>query len=342
MPQPVWKHLDEAEEYRELCRVRLEHTLAVREPLVLISQVQRSGGTLLSQLFDGHPECHAHPHELKIGYPRKWIWPELDLAKPKSWFHDLREKSARAHMQKGYAKENAAGEVFPFLFSPRLQEVIFDADVAVRPIESERDVLDGYFTSYFNAWLDNHNLFTGPKRVVTGFTARLAAELRNVERFFAVYPDGTLISIVRDPRGWFSSARAYASTRPDQAQFAELDEALGWWRASAEATLEAAERFGERVLVLTYEQLVGDTEATMRRLADRLGIAMSSTLLTPTFNGCPIQANSSFTAVGGYGVRAERSSAYGEVLDAVEIARVDELSGDVYERALEQSRSHED
>ena len=32
-------------------------------------------GTLLSQLFDGHPECHAHPHELRIGSPTSRHWP---------------------------------------------------------------------------------------------------------------------------------------------------------------------------------------------------------------------------------------------------------------------------
>jgi hypothetical protein len=37
-------------------------------PLVLISQAQRSGGTLLSQLFDSHPAIAAHPHELSIGH----------------------------------------------------------------------------------------------------------------------------------------------------------------------------------------------------------------------------------------------------------------------------------
>jgi hypothetical protein len=337
MPQPVWKHLDEAEEYRALSRVRLAHAVAVREPLVLISQIQRSGGTLLSQLLDGHPECHAHPHELKIGHPRKWTWPELDLARPKGWFNVLREKSARAHMQEGYGKENVADEVFPFVFSPRLQESIFEACVAARTIERERDVLDCYFTSYFNAWLDNHNLYNGPKRVVTGFTARLAMELPNVERFFEAYPDGTLISIVRDPRGWFASARTYASTRPGQSRYADLDDALGWWRVSAEATLAAAERFGEGVLVLTYEQLVGETEATMSRVADTLGITMPPALLTPTFNGRPIMANSSFAIGGGHGVRAERSGAYRDLLDRGEIARIDELAGDLYERAAGRS-----
>ena len=55
----------------------MEHVQPVTAPLALISQIQRSGGSMLSQLFDGHPEVHAHPHELKIGYPKKYNWPEI-------------------------------------------------------------------------------------------------------------------------------------------------------------------------------------------------------------------------------------------------------------------------
>ena len=109
----------------------------------------------------------------------------------------MKEKEAR----------DAGDEVFPFLFLPALQRQVFDRCVAERPPATERDVLDCYFTSYFNAWLDNQNLYSGPKRVVTGFTPRLALEPGNAERFFSAYPDGTIVSIVRDPGGWYESAR---------------------------------------------------------------------------------------------------------------------------------------
>src|SRR5262245_51395093 len=49
-------------------------------PLVLVSQAERSGGSLFAQLFDGHSQLLAHPHELKIGYPDKGTWPPLDAA----------------------------------------------------------------------------------------------------------------------------------------------------------------------------------------------------------------------------------------------------------------------
>jgi Sulfotransferase family len=327
-PEAPWARLDELEEYRELCRVRLEHLVRVREPLVLVSQVQRSGGTLLSQLLDGHPECHADPFEVKIGYPKKHDWPPLDLARPDGWFELLFDSGSLERLRPTARTRtpDAGRSVFPCLFLPRLQKAIFDACVAERAPGSERDVLDCYFTSYFNAWLDNQNLYTGPKRVVAGFTPRLAMEPANVERFFSAYPEGTLISIVRDPRAW------YASARDHRRSYEDLEEAVGLWRRSTEAALAAGERYGERVLLLTYEELVTAPEATMSRVAERIGISMSPKLLRPTFNGMPIAANSS-ASVGEYGILAERSSAYRDALDAETIDRIEGLAGDLYDRA---------
>jgi hypothetical protein len=188
-------------------------------------------------------------------------------------------------------------------------------------------VLDCYFTSYFNAWLDNHNLYTGPKRVITAFEPRLDRSPANLDRFFGTYPDGILISAVRDPRSWYASAHRMRSQ-----DYRDLDRGLELWRQSTEAALDAAGRYGERVILLTYEQLVLDTEETMRRVAERIGISMSPVLLVPTFNGRPIRANSR-DAVERYGILPERVTAYRDVLDDATLARVEELAGDLYERA---------
>jgi hypothetical protein len=315
----------DTDEYAHLCRIRREHVVPVREPLVLISQIQRSGGSLLSQLFDGHPECHAHPHELHVGYPEKHNWPPLDLAAPATWFPMLFEKQAGKHLKTGYRK-SPSDERFPFLFLPKLQRSIFADAVAARPINGERDVLDCYMTSYFNAWLDNQNFYSSRKRVVTAFAPRLSMDLANVDRFFTVYPDGTLISIVRDPRAWYASARTHAG------KFSDFDRALGMWCQSADAAIDASERYRERVLLLTYEGLVLETEGTMQAVADRIGVTMSPVLLAPTFNCCPIRANSTHSAEQ-HGILAERTTTYRGMLDVDTISRIDRASGDLYERA---------
>ena len=330
-----WERLSELEEYEALCRSRLEHLVEVREPLVLISQIQRSGGTLLSQLFDAHPECHADPYELKFGYPKQPHWPPLDLERPETWFEVLHDPTLDERLSPtSRTKEPHGGRsAFPFLILPRLQKAIFDECVAARPPRTERDLLDCYFTSYFNAWLDNQSLYAVPKRVVTGFVPRLAMEEGNVERFFAAYPDGTLISIVRNPHAWYSSA-----ARHFPKHYADPEVALGLWRRSAEAAIEARGRYRERVVVVTYERLVLDTEHVLRELAAKVGISMLPSLLVPTFNGQPIRANSS-EAVERHGIVPERVGAYRDSLDPATSGLIDELAGDLYERVADAAAS---
>jgi hypothetical protein len=330
-PLPPWRRRDDAEEYAALCHSRLEHLVDVAEPLVLISQVQRSGGTLLSQLFDGHPECHAHPGELSIGKPKKWDWPPLRLDRPEEWFEMLFEPPIDLYLREGYLKEKPLGgqlepDVFPFVFSPRLQRSIFDRCVARREPVRERDVLDCYFTSYFNAWLDNHNLYTGSKRVVTAFAPRLAMEPQRVARYFDAYPEGTLVSIVRDPRAWYASASRH------RGHYADVEDALALWRDSVRSALDAHERYPGRVLLLTFEQLVLETEPTVRRVAERIGISMSRALLEPTFNGRPIRANST-GRIDRAGILPERTDAYRETLEPATLATIDSAAGDLYRRA---------
>jgi hypothetical protein len=105
-----------------------------------------------------------------------------------------------------------------------------------------------------------------------------------------------LISCFRDPRSWYASAR-----RHDPEEFGDLDSAATAWCHSAQAMLDARKEFSERVFLVAFEDLVAETERTMRKLASWLDIPFHPSLLVPTFNGLPIKANSSFQ-VGGYGV----------------------------------------
>jgi len=328
---PLWEELSELGEYETLCRVRVEHRVEVDQPLVLISQIQRSGGTLLLQLLDGHPECHVDPYELKLGHPKKEHWPPIDLAQPETWFETLyfRGTAERLRRTERTKKPDSGRSVFPFVLLPRLQHAIFEACVAARPPARERDVFDAYFTSYFNAWVDNENLYAEPKRRVVGFTPRMAMDPANLERFFEVYPDGRLLTIVRDPHAWWASA---AKHMPEH--YGDVDEALALWNRSADASFDALRRYGqERVVLLTYEELVLETAATMRTVAERIAITPSATLSTPTFNGRPVRANSS-DPVDREGILPERATAGRESLDPAVVARIDGLAGDRYTRAI--------
>jgi len=270
-------------------QIYLQHVQPVTAPLALISQIQRSGGSMLSQLFDGHPQVHAHPHELKVGYPKKYNWPEIDLNdNPERWFEILFEDNVVEHLRYGYKKGAKHEDTFQFTFAPSLQRRIFIKYLNAMDTRTLRTVFDAYMTSYFGAWVNNQNRL-GQKKFVTAFTPRLSIKKENMDIFFEVYPDGRLISIIRDPKNWFPSA-----IRHNPKLYGEINQALDQWLDSAKSMVENKSRYGDRVCIITFEDLVKRTDLVMHYLAEFLNINFDTILLTPTFNKIPIKPNTSF------------------------------------------------
>jgi hypothetical protein len=267
----------------------LEHIQPVTVPLALISQIQRSGGSMLNQLFDGHPQVHAHPHELKFGYPKKYIWPPIDLGdRPDRWFEILFEDIVVRHFRYGYKKMAKYKDTFLFIFLPSLQKELFLKYLGPLDKLTQRDVFDAYMTSYFGAWVNNQNLL-GDKKFATAFTPRLAFMETNMTSFFRTYPDGRLISVVRDPKNWFPSANRHQLDK-----YGNITKALDQWNESARSMVRNKKTYGDRVCIITFEDLVQRTDSVMRYLADFLKIRFDDILLTPTFNKIPVKPNTSF------------------------------------------------
>ena len=267
--------------------------VSIEAPLLLISQMSRSGGTLLSQLFDHHPQCFAHPGELHIGKPRKWNWPDFDPSdRPIRLWKALYEKRTEAFVKRGYEKfGKGRQERFPFVFDVATQRRTFLKMLRPISVPTERDVLNAYWSSYFVAWHDYQNMYGGDKKYVTGFVCKLSMYRENIERFFRCYPDGYLLSVVRDPWSWLSSAIRHTS----DPEFSDPNRAIELWADSVSATLENATTHGDRVVAIDFHDLVRNTESTMQSVALTVGIDWSDSLIKPTFNGMPIQANSSFS-----------------------------------------------
>ena len=100
-------------------------------------------------------------------------------------------------------------ETFPMLIPPAMIRHLFMELADRAEVTSQRDILNLYMTAFFNGWLDNQNLYGEDKRWVTAFAARTTMFPGNVEKIFADYPDGRIISIIREPVGWYASAAKY-------------------------------------------------------------------------------------------------------------------------------------
>jgi len=295
--------------------------------MVLISQIQRSGGHLVNSLLDGHPQLHVHPWEIQIGHPSKSEWPRVDLrADPDSWLQILRQPWIPGAFEKGY-RSRLTEEFIPVTIVPSFVDGLFRVLVADDPPTTQRDVLDRYFTAFFNAWLDCQGLRDSPKRWLVGFCPRLAWG-DSWRRWRADYPDGRLVSVLRDPRGW------YASARPHKQHYRDLDSALAHWRRGAEEIAAAKRESPSQVFVLTYEGLVRKPEEVTSALAAWLGIEWAPSLLNPTFNRHPAPPNSTVNLPAS-GIRTESLNRWLDELDEVERSRIEEHELPLYEEVSE-------
>ena len=259
------------------------HASNLRVPVVLISQAQRSGGTLLSQLFDSHSQIANYPIELQFGpeVPEDG-WPTLELTKNNSRiFSCLDDDRLVRTFREGFSKSVHDPRRYAFFYSCTLHRELFLHSCNVAPPRSSRDFLDIYFSTFFHAWL-NYRTNLRNVKWVTAFAPRLASNEKNVEAFFRDYPDGRLIQLLRAPHSWLSSAKRHKRTR--RLDLSD-DELMQIWSASTESVMRNRCIYGNSVVIISFETLVADTSLTMQHLCSVLGIDFEAVLLAPTFNG---------------------------------------------------------
>ena len=308
--------------------------VSVEQPLFLISQAQRSGGTLLLRLLDGHPECHVLPFQMRgIDAAAKKPPATLGEAWRLLWDPKLARRYEAGHRQRKNEVLDDT-ETFSFELEPERQRALFEACMRGRATPTVRDFVDCYFTSYFNAWRDYGNL-EGPKRWIVGFEPGLARSRARRTALREIYPDGRVISIVRDPWSWYASARRW------EPRWADRDAALDHWCNVANGTAKWRRQRGKQnreVRVLTFERLLTDTEGTMRAVARWLGIEYRPELLQPTFNGQPIKANTSFQDVRTEVSTKPLDRAQGE-LGAEDVDAIEARAGELYRKLAKKAEN---
>jgi hypothetical protein len=298
-------------------------------PLVLITQIQRSGGTLLSQLFDGHPEVFAFPHELKWGedLESKYLWPEvnpqdgpLQIARSLVAYNlkDLKNFNLFGYTKPG-AVPGSSDLRIPFRWSEWAYiEAFLDGWDAIRP-QNRRQCFDLFMSSFFSAFVSTRTNGMS-KKIITAFVPRvnfIQSYPKNID-FFEDYPDGLMICICRHPADWYASASRH------EAKYIDVDQAMELWRESAESAMQLKEDYADQVVLVDFASLVGNPSSVMRFLAERLDLSWHPTLISPTFNARPIGSNSSFGSVVGIDASAveRRSSLAPELREQIEASNL--------------------
>ena len=216
----------------DILQICLQHISPVTAPLALVSQISYSGGSLLSRLLDGHSKLHAYPRAFAVDSSNKGSWPKIDIkGKPEEWLNIISKAIAVASIREGFKQGEKDNARFPFMYLPILQKQIFIKYLeSVEPLNT-RHVFDAHMTACFGAWLNyqNHGL---DKKFVTAYAPGLTMQNEAINNFFEIYPDGRLISIIRDPVHWFVSA-----SRLEPQIYGDVESALSHWKESVRAAM---------------------------------------------------------------------------------------------------------
>jgi hypothetical protein len=266
--------------------------------LLLISQLHRSGGTLFSQLLDGHSHIQAHPHELFIGRPKKWNWPTLEdcLDSPELVFNNLQEHKIAAIGKKGVfvkpgSNPEAAQQSVPFSYDLDRHRQSFCELYQKAPVRTRRFAIQLYFETFFLAWPEYRA--SGHERYVSCFLPHLILYPESLRRLFGDFPDVFLVSVLRRPDAWLASLVNHISL--PLSDTAAVTQHLERWRASVNTILALHRNPALYTFTTTYESLVSNLRDELTRFCGVAGIPFEPVLLTPTVGGHPVLPNSSYT-----------------------------------------------
>jgi hypothetical protein len=311
----------------EILQVCLQHIAPVTAPLALVSQISYSGGSLLRSLFDGHSNLHAYPHEFAIDALNKNFWPQIDIeGNPEKSLVKIFKSIDFVNFQKvlDQGKEDQAR--FSLMHLPVLQKEIFKKYLDSAASLTMRLLFDAYMTACFGAWLNyqNHRI---DKKFVTAYAPGLTMHNGVIDNFFEIYPDGKLISIVMNPEHWF-----VAASRVEPERYGDIEFALNHWKESVQAAIQSRQKFGDRVCLVNFEDIVTQTESVMRYLSEFLKIPYEDVLLKRTFNGLDLQSETGQkthddTVSKIHVIEAEK-------LDGEQLRLIKEITGADYQTAL--------
>jgi hypothetical protein len=95
------------------------------------------------------------------------------------------------------------------------------------------------------------------------------------------------------------------------------------------------ERYGDRVCLIQYEDLISRTEAVMRFLSEFLSIEFDDILLTPTFNKFEIKANNSLKIEDRVAVNSRLSG--DDTLPQHEVGIIEKVTREKYSLVLKEA-----
>lgn len=249
---------------------------------VFILGAHKSGTSLLRGLLDGHPDLFVIPFETHI-FQLGGFW--VDYPPRREHPSNLRMEEIKARYRKFLVEMN--NEFNSMADSDMRGRIDLDAfnEAFNERSESFRELVEEYFEAIHQSV--NNQKLSSKIRVVEKSVehAEYAQELK------LLFPGSKFIHIVRNPYSNLVSFRRYLSRRGSGYPF--LYKALSAMKGNYYYLYKNRFLFPNDYFVARYEDVLTESESTMRKIALFLSINFHPILLQPTSLGKPWPGNSS-------------------------------------------------
>lgn len=333
----------------------------------LVIQPMRSGGTLLTRLFDSHAALNVRPYHFVASRTSNRlsgdIWPtdeNLNRACAsladlwREFVYDPRFYLFRTHGLPMRLENKAAQELGEGGVDDRPPRMVIDIDCpayyaafrkaltllgGVHAPFTVRDAVAASFAGFFASWRNNRNR-NGAKQYNLAHAPRHASTenyLRSCANFFESMPDGKILTVIREPESWVASFHKSGITR------LSVEDIVGFYERYLDALGQVISGAPpERFMLVDFRALISSTRETMEGLADFLGIGFADCLCQPTRNGAPeTRANTSFPGEARSGLIDTNTLRRGEHLDEGQRRMIRDALAKPYEKVLRLAASRQ-
>lgn len=285
---------------------------------IFILGASKSGTTLLTALLDGHPDLFVVPMESHFFQYVTGHWVDYALRRVGPAEYNQDEFKARIIRSAELLKQDTApsgGPTYPRLNVESFRKFIQDKEVGD---------LRGLFDLYMAAWYYSVMEREMPSTIRIVEKSVENAEYAGVIRW--LFPQSRFIHIVRNPYANMVALRRFKSkgSYPCLSRLVASLYNSYYYLMKNPITLD-------NYLVVKYEDLVSDTERTMRKIAAFARIEYTDSLLQPTFMGKSWQGNSSFNR-NFNGVSRLTLDRWRKDIKSLEIHIVNSFAGPVIEK----------
>ncbi|MAF59737.1 MAG: sulfotransferase [Candidatus Pacebacteria bacterium] len=257
-----------------------------KDRMVVITGFSKSGTTLLQSLLDYHPELVVYPEEFKY-FKRVFIQGYCSLEEGKEEVMKLPDQftlgqsgGAAAERKRDYSDLDLK------FFKKRLEELVGKA-------KTHKEVFLAYIEAFYET-LRKSDRF--PKGVKKAWVIKRPSDYYLFHRYKEWFnPDNVIwIHLRRDPYDNFGSIHL-SKTINRSGKWTPRHFAPDW--LLSELFSRKLKKEFKNFHIVNYEDLAGQPEETMRRIAGVIGIDFNESLLQPTLNGHQWDGNSAHGTV---------------------------------------------